>query len=77
MHDKGRSDPLPDVGRERTRVLGPTGSVHGDGPTASSLLHQLLTQHVLVGPPVRRQELGGNVPTGAFSWMQVRTKMHN
>lgn len=72
MPHKGRSDPLPHVRRERARVPGSPGQLHGHGSAPRPLLHQLLTQHLPVGKAVRWQEFCGDVSAGPVGWLQVR-----
>lgn len=63
--------PLPDVRRERSSILGPAGTVSGDGPASGPLFHQLLPQHLPDRPTVWREVICGDVPTGPAVWMQV------
>lgn len=69
---QGRTDPVPDVGRERARFPGPARHLHGHGPAAEPLLHQLVPQHVPVRAAVRWQEFRRDVPPDAAGRLPVR-----
>lgn len=67
--------PIPDVWWKCTCVSGLSGHVPRYGSTSSSLLHQLITQHVPDRQTVWGEILCGNVSTGAAVWMQVSPAM--
>ena len=68
----GRLLSVPDVGRERAGVPRSVRHLPGHGSTDGTLLHQLVAQHVPLGPTVRWKVVRRDVSTGAPSRLQVR-----